>query len=159
MSTCIGQADGEGVPAAMPADYRFDLATLHRTLLPGVNDKLGFDVALDTVDLTLPRGNRIAPRCYPLTIIVTVKRGSVTLVRPTIDGTVAVFRPDEATGTTATDHAAATAGEVTLAVNDWVRIESATHGFRNHGRGAAVLHVEAARPDVSPCGPCFTYPP
>lgn len=159
MSTCIGQADGEGVRAAMPADYSFDLATLHRVKLPGVRNDLGFEVALDEVDLTLPPGNQIAPRCYPLTILVTVKRGNVTLLRPTIDGTVAVFRPDEASGITATDDAAATANEVKLAAGDWVHIDSATHGFRNQGRGNALLHVQAVRPDQSPCGPCFTYPP
>lgn len=156
---CIGQADNEGVPAAMPTDYSFDLATLHRTVLPNVQTELGYRVALDEVDLTLPAGEQIDPRCYPLTILVTVKEGEVTLDRPALDGAVTVFRPDERSGTTKTDERAARAHHVKLSANDWVQIQSATHGFRNHADADALLHVLTVRPDESPCGPCFTYPP
>jgi hypothetical protein len=157
--TCIGQTSGEGVLAAMPSDYSFDLATLRRVVLPNVQTELGYQVAIDEVDLTLPRGNAIDARCFPMTITVTVKHGEVTLVRPTIDGSVTVYRPDRTTGTTIADVTAASASEVTLAVEDWLKIDNATHGFRNDGPADTVLHVMTVRPDESPCGPCFTYPP
>jgi hypothetical protein len=156
---CLGQADSEGVLAARPTNYTMDLTTMHRVKLPNVRSELGYEVAVDEVDLTLPAGQQIDPRCYPITIMVSVRSGEVTLVRPELDGTVAIFRADAKKGITKVDPKAATKKKVKLGVGDYVQIDTATHGLSNTGDVDALLHVTAVRPDQSPCGPCYTYPP
>jgi hypothetical protein len=156
---CEGQSDSEGVLAALPTDYTVDLSSLHRAKIPGIVTSLGFGVAIDQADYTIEAGQTIPPRCYPVTIVVSVTGGTVTLVRPKSDGDITVWRPDPKTGTTSIDAAANGAREVVLRADDSVQLTNATHGFENRSNQDATIHALSVRPDQSPCGPCYTYPP